>query len=103
MSADKEYWIVRSVAKIAISDKGTVFYSTISGRGNEEPEGHERSNSAENKFWVPDCVSEGRTRKFYLRITGETRRTVESTFIFTSNCASGTGLISYLSFQYLFP
>jgi hypothetical protein len=44
LSADKKYWIVRSVAKIAISDRGTVFYSTISGKGSEEPEGHEHSN-----------------------------------------------------------
>jgi hypothetical protein len=39
LSADKKYWIVRSVAKIVISDKGAVFYSTISGNGGEEPEG----------------------------------------------------------------
>lgn len=69
MSADKKYWIVRSVTKIVISDRGTVLSSTISGNWSEEPVGHERSNSAENKFWVPDCVSEGRTRKFYLWIT----------------------------------
>jgi hypothetical protein len=65
LSADKKHWVVQSVAEIAISDRGTVFYSTIRGRGTEQPEGHERSNSAENKFWVPDCVREGRTRKFY--------------------------------------
>lgn len=35
LSADKKYWIVRSFTEIAISDSGSLFYSTIRGKGTE--------------------------------------------------------------------
>jgi hypothetical protein len=81
LSADKKYWIVQSFAAIVISDRGTVFNSTISGKGVGRGEGHEKST--EKKLQVLVCVSGSSERKFSLkRDMRKTKRKVEPTFIF---------------------
>jgi hypothetical protein len=61
LSADKKYWIVQSFAEIVISDGGTVFNSTISGKWVEDRGmsggggGHHRYNVKNLRVVV--CVS----------------------------------------------